>query len=90
MRRPHEDELLDLYCAEMSRRGVPTTRDAIWTPYRLGALHGVSTAVFSAAFVVRTPRGDENFLSMARGACELALDHDSIGALRHFLETGAC
>ncbi|QCI92808.1 phosphotransferase [Novosphingobium sp. EMRT-2] len=90
LRRPHEDELLDLYCAEMSRRGVPTTREAIWTRYRLGALHGVSTAVFSAAFVVRTPRGDENFLSMATGACELALDHDSIGALRHFLETGAC
>lgn len=82
LRRAHEDELLELYCAEMSRRGVPLNRAAIWNDYRTGALHGVFTAVFSAAYVERTPRGDENFLSMARGACALALEHDSIGALK--------
>ena len=71
----------------MTRRGVPLTPGEIWNRYRLGALHGVSTAVFSSAFVVRTDRGDANFLSMARGACELALDHDSIGALKNLLET---
>lgn len=81
LRRAHEDELLDIYCEEMSRRGVPLTRAGIWDRYRLGALHGVFTAVFSAAFVERTARGDENFLSMARGACSLALDHDSLRAL---------
>ncbi|WP_226019337.1 ecdysteroid 22-kinase family protein [Novosphingobium sp. FKTRR1] len=86
LRRPYEDELLDLYCAEMNRRGVPFTREGIWDRYRVGALHGVATAVFSAAFVVRTERGDANFLSMARNSCELCLDHDSIGALRHVLE----
>lgn len=78
LRRAHERELLDLYCAEMTRRGVPLTVDAIWRDYVVGALHGVSTAVFSAAFVVRTPRGDANFLSMARGACALCLEHGSI------------
>ena len=82
LRRPYEEELLELYCAEMSQRGVALARADIWDQYRIGALHGLSTAVFSAAFVERTPRGDENFLSMARGACELALDHDSLGALR--------
>ena len=87
LRRVHEDELIDLYCAEMSRRGVALTRAAIWDRYRLGALHGVATAVFSSAFVVRTDRGDANFLSMARNACELARDHDSIGALKNLLET---
>ncbi len=87
IRRPHENELLDLYCAEMTRRGVPLTREAIWDRYRVGALHGVSTAVFSAAFVVRTDRGDQNFLSMARNSCELCLDHDSIGALKRLTET---
>lgn len=87
VRRPHEGELLDLYCAEMTRRGVPLTRADIWDRYRVGALHGVSTAVFSAAFVVRTERGDANFLSMARNACELCLDHDSIGALQRLTET---
>lgn len=86
LRRPHEDELLDLYCAEMNRRGVPFTRAGIWDRYRVGGLHGVATAVFSAAFVVRTERGDANFLSMARNSCELCLDHDSIGALRRVLE----
>ncbi len=82
LRRPHEVELLALYCEEMSRRGVQMNPADIWDDYRIGALHGLSTAVFSAAYVERTPRGDENFLSMARGACELALDHDSLGALR--------
>lgn len=81
LRRAHEDELLDLYCEEMSRRGAATTRADIWDDYRRGALHGVSTAVFSAAFVERTDRGDAMFLHMARGACELALEHDSLGAL---------
>ena len=82
MRRPHEEELLALYIDEMGARGVALTRAGIWDDYRIGALHGLSTAVFSAAFVERTPRGDDNFLSMATGAAELALDHDSLGALR--------
>ena len=42
----------------------------------------MSTAVFSAAFVERTERGDANFLSMARGACSLALARESIEALK--------
>ena len=81
LRREAESELIDLYCAEMTERGVPLEREAVWDDYRLGALHGVSTAVFSAAFVERTERGDANFLSMARGACSLAREHDSIGLL---------
>ena len=90
LRRPNERALLEAYCAEMSRLGVPLTVDAIWEDYCIGALHGVSTAVFSAAFVVRTERGDANFLSMARGACELALEHDSIGALKRRMEHARC
>lgn len=82
LRRAHERELLELYCAEMTARGVPLTVDAIWRDYVVGALHGVSTAVFSAAFVVRTERGDANFLSMARGACALALQHGSLAMMQ--------
>lgn len=82
LRRAHEGELLDLYCAEMTARGVPLTRDAVWDDYVIGALHGVSTAVFSAAYVERTARGDANFLSMARGGCALALHHGSLAKLR--------
>ena len=81
LREEHEDQLLDLYCAEMSARGVPLGRDEIWDNYVLGALHGVSTAVFSAAYVERTERGDANFLSMARGGCALALAHGSLAKL---------
>lgn len=80
--RDYEIELLDLWRSEMEARGVGLSQDDIWQDYRLGILHGVSTAVFSAAFVERTERGDANFLSMARGACSLALHRDSLGALK--------
>lgn len=82
LRRAHEGELLDLYCAEMTARGISLSREEIWDDYVLGALHGVSTAVFSAAYVERTTRGDANFLSMARGGCALVLQHGSLGRLR--------
>lgn len=82
LRRAHEAELLELYCAEMTARGVPMTVAAIWDDYVLGALHGISTAVFSSAFVVRTQRGDANFLSMARGACALCLAHGSLDLMK--------
>jgi aminoglycoside phosphotransferase (APT) family kinase protein len=81
LRREAEAELLELYCAEMTARGVPLTVEAIWRDYVVGALHGVSTAVFSSAFVVQTARGDANFLSMARGACALCLAHGSLDLL---------
>ena len=82
LRRECETELLDLYCAEMTARGVQLSRDAVWDDYVLGALHGISTAVFSAAYVERTPRGDANFLSMARGGCALAVQHGSLEKLK--------
>jgi len=82
LRRAHERELLELYCAEMTMRGVALSLDDIWRDYVLGALHGVSTAVFSAAFVVRTQRGDANFLSMARGACALCREHGSLEIMK--------
>lgn len=82
LRSQHEDRLIDLWLSEMAARGVKLDRGEIWDDYRRGALHGLTTAVFSAAFVERTERGDANFLSMARGACALALAHDSLGALK--------
>lgn len=81
LRRAHEGELLALYRERMARYGVGFADADFTHDYRLGALHGVSTAVFSAAHVERTERGDANFLSMARGACALALEYDSLKAL---------
>lgn len=89
LRQAHEHELLELYCAEMTARGVPLSVESVWRDYVLGALHGVSTAVFSAAFVVRTGRGDANFLSMARGACALCLEHGSLDFLKEGQDHGA-
>jgi aminoglycoside phosphotransferase (APT) family kinase protein len=80
LRVKHEDALLDLYLTEMAARGVKIARADIWNDYRVGVLHGLTTGVFSAAFVERTQRGDANFLSMVRGACGLALAHDSLSA----------
>ncbi|GAA4037814.1 phosphotransferase family protein [Parerythrobacter jejuensis] len=82
LRAGNEDHLFDLYVEEMEARGVTLQREDVWRDYRIGALHGITTAVFSAAFVERTERGDANFLSMARGACSLALEHDSLDALK--------
>jgi aminoglycoside/choline kinase family phosphotransferase len=81
----HERDLLDLWRAGMHQRGIVFSHDDIEMDYRLGILHGVSTAVFSAAFVERTARGDANFLSMARGACSLALARESMAALKEAL-----
>lgn len=81
LRRAHEAELLGLYRAEMANYGVIFQESEFAKGYRLGALHGVATAVFSAAHVERTARGDANFLSMARGACALALAANSLAAL---------
>lgn len=81
LRRAHEDRLIDLWLSEMAARGVALQRAEIWDDYRRGALNGLTTAIFSAAFVERTERGDANFLSMARGAAALALQRDSLGVL---------
>lgn len=76
-----EEELVAHYFAAMQDAGRPLNREQVWDDYRIGVLHGVMTAVFSAAFVERTERGDTMFLDMARGACRLALKHNSLGLL---------
>lgn len=84
LRRPNERLLLETYCEEMTARGVPMTVESIWDDYCIGALQGLWMGVFCTALVKRTERGDLNFLSMSRGAAELALDNDSVSALiRH-------
>lgn len=81
LRESHESELLAAYRDGMAKYGVNFQEPDFKRDYRVGALHGVATAVFSAAHVERTERGDANFLSMARGACALAHDADSLRAL---------
>jgi len=83
LRRAHERDLIRLYLDELRRHGVTDYGwDNAWTDYRRGMLQGVIMPIFASANVERTERGDEMFLSMARGACQLAIDVEAFDALR--------
>ena len=74
-RRAHEKDLVRLWHEELVRRGVKDYPfEAAFTDYRRYTTHGVLMGVFSALSVERTERGDALFLKMTRGACEQALD----------------
>ena len=82
LRAEIETELLSLYREEMARGGIELSDEDMRDGYAGGALHGVATAVFSAAFVKRTERGDAMFLAMADGACRLVRDIDALRLVR--------
>ncbi len=82
LRRAHETQLLAFYRSELARHGGPSfSADDIREGYARGALHGISTAVFSAAFVEHNERSEAIFLSMARGAANLTRDLDALKIL---------
>ncbi|MCF8503328.1 MAG: ecdysteroid 22-kinase family protein [Caulobacter sp.] len=78
VRRANERELVAAYHDELRRLGVSDySANQCWADYRRMAVHGVFMGVFSAIAVERTERGDALFLTMTRGACAQALDHDT-------------
>lgn len=80
VRRQNERDLVGLYHAELQRLGVGDYGwDQCWRDYQRTALYGVFMGVFSAIAVERTERGDQLFLTMTRGGCAQALDHDTFG-----------
>ena len=80
LRGEHGDELIAAYAEALAANGGPALTDIkASTGYAHGALHGVATAVFSAAFVEDNARAKAIFGSMAKGACSLARE---INALR--------
>ena len=82
LRRPNEAHLLELYRTELIRCGGPDLGDIRSNDgYARGAMHGISTAVFSAAFVEHNARSEAIFQSMAIGAAELARDIDALRVL---------
>lgn len=84
LRRSHEAEMLELYRAQLIEQGGPDLGDIRHAPgYARGAVHGIATAVFSAAFVEHNDRSEAIFQSMAVGAAELARELDSF----RFLES---
>lgn len=83
LRRPNETDLLERYRAELVRHGGPDLGDIRAADgYARGALHGISTAVFSAAFVEHNDRSEAIFQSMAVGAAELAMELDAMRVLK--------
>lgn len=82
LRRPHERDLLEHYRMALIENGGPDLGNIRNEDgYARGALHGISTAVFSAAFVEHNDRSEAIFRSMAVGAAELAMELDALQAL---------
>jgi len=84
LRRPNDFDLLETYRVELIASGGPDLGDIRAADgYARGALHGISTAVFSAAFVEHNDRSEAIFQSMAVGAAELAREIDAFRVLEN-------
>lgn len=82
LRTANEADLLELYRDELIAQGGPDLGDIRASDeYARGALQGISTAVFSAAFVEHTDRSETIFQSMAVGGAELAMEIDAMRIL---------
>ena len=84
LRIGNEAALLELYRTELIAQGGPDLahiRSA--SGYARGALQGITTAVFSAAFVEHTERSEAVFQSMAMGAGQLASELDAMQFLEN-------
>ena len=81
-RRRHEADLVERYLEKLRSYGVAGyARARADHDYRLGILQGVFTAIFASVGTVRTPRGDQMFMTMARRHCQHAIEQDSLKAL---------
>lgn len=80
--RKHENALVDRYLERLKSYGVTGyARDRADRDYRLGVLQGVFTSIFASVGTVRTDRGDQMFMTMARRHCQHAIELDSLAAL---------
>jgi aminoglycoside phosphotransferase (APT) family kinase protein len=75
VRREAERELVEGYHTALATAGVDDlTWEGCWDGYRRGTWAGLVMAVGASMMVVRTDRGDEMFLTMARRHALHALD----------------
>lgn len=82
VRREHERALFDRYMERLRSYGVRDYgRNDAWMDYRIGILQGVFTAIFASVGTVRTERGDQMFMTMARRHCQHAIDLESLRVL---------
>ena len=76
VRRANQDDLLATYRSVLAGYGVEPSADELWLGYQLGSATGYAMAVIASQIVGQTERGDEMFITMARGAAELMVDVD--------------
>ena len=81
LRRTHERALVERYLEGLKRYGVSYGWEAAWRDYRIGVLQGVFTSIFASVGTVRTERGDQMFMAMARRHCQHALELESLKVL---------
>lgn len=83
MRRASEQRLLAHYHRELSARGVSDySAEECFDDYRRALFYPILVAVFCAASVERTERGDEMFLTMFNHACAAIKDLSADSFLR--------
>lgn len=81
-RRRHETALVDRYLEGLKSYGVTGySRAQADRDYRFGILQGVFTSIFASVGTVRTERGDQMFMTMARRHCQHAIEMESLKAL---------
>jgi hypothetical protein len=81
-RQAHEEMLVQRYLEALKGYGVTGyDGEAAWRDYRIGILQGVFTSVFASVGTVRTERGDQMFMTMARRHCQHAIDLESLKVL---------
>jgi aminoglycoside/choline kinase family phosphotransferase len=78
VRQQHEQELVRLYHAALTSRGVPLTWADCWDGYRRNAFGGLVMDIVAAMVVQQTARGDEMFAAMASRHARHALDLDAL------------
>lgn len=82
VRRAAERELLAEYHDRLAQLGVRYDLDRLWDDYRSRAFALFLVAFYAAMLVTQTPRGDDMFFAMLRGATDQALDLDALAFLR--------
>jgi hypothetical protein len=80
VRRHHEGDLLERYRTTLGGYGIDPSAEEIRWGYRLGSASGYVMAVIASQIVEQTDRGDQMFVTMARGAAELMTDVDLASA----------
>jgi len=80
-RMQYEDDLINLYLEQMSRRGVELDAQVARREYARYTLHPVVMLVVAAIVVERTERGDRMFLTMIDRAVEAVEQWDAFGEI---------